>query len=177
MEIWKDIKGYEGMYQVSSLGRVKSLERTTKNQYCKSNYIMKLTIQKSGYKRIGLYKGRKQNYYSIHRLVAEAFIPNPNHLPCVNHKDENQLNNNANNLEWCDYKYNNCYGTRLLRVSNTKKKKVAQYDKNDNLIKIWDSEQDAIKTLGISNHIYDVCNNLRKTCGGFKWKFYYEGRF
>lgn len=174
-EKWKDIKGYEGLYQISSLGRVKSLARSTKNQYCKSNYIMKSEVQKSGYKKIGLYKNRKQTYFSIHRLVAEAFIPNPNNYPCVNHKDENKNNNNVINLEWCTYEYNNCYGTRLLRLSNSRKKKVAQYDKKNNLLKIWESEEEAIKTLGISNHIYDVCNNLRKTCGGYKWKFLMEG--
>ena len=95
-EIWKNIKGYEGKYQVSNLGNVKSL-KTNRNLY----------YSKSGnYYRVGLYK-EKRTMYSIHRLVAEHFIPNPENKPCVNHIDTNTFNNNVLNLSWCSYKENN----------------------------------------------------------------------
>lgn len=170
-EIWKDIAGYEGMYQISNLGRVKSLSRETKNQYGNKDKILKTTNLSNGYVKIGLFKNRKQTYYFIHRLVAQAFIPNPNNYPIVNHKDEKPSNNNANNLEWCTYEYNNNYGTRSLRSSITKQKKIIQYDLDGNFIKIWDSQKEAIKELKISNHITDVCHNRRKECGGYMWKF------
>ena len=171
-EIWKDISGYEGIYQISNLGRVKSIARKTKNQYGDVNRILKIKIEKNGYARIGLFKDKKQKFFEVHRLVAQAFIPNTNHYPHVNHKDENKLNNNVENLEWCTPNYNNNYGIRTLKSSITKQKKIAQYDLKGNLIKIWNSQKEAIEKLKISNHITDVCNNTRKTCGGYKWKFW-----
>lgn len=107
-EIWKDIKGYEGAYQVSNLGNVKSL-KTNKNLY----------YTKSGrnreYLKVLLVRNSKRKMVSIHRLVAEHFISNPNNYPCVNHKDECKNNNVWTNLEWCDEKYNANYGTKKLK--------------------------------------------------------------
>ena len=118
MEEWKDIKGYKGLYQVSNEGRVKSLDHTivcdngkgvaTKRQKGK---IRKFTELAKGYKRVTLSKDGIEKQYSVHRLVAEAFIDNPENLPCVNHKDENPRNNIWTNLEWCTHKYNINYGT------------------------------------------------------------------
>jgi len=105
-EIWKDIEGYEGLYQVSNLGNVKSI---------KNNIIKKPSKLPKGYLQICLNKNGKLKYISIHRLVAQAFIPNPNNLPCVNHKDCNPQNNNINNLEWCTYKENNSYKNHRLK--------------------------------------------------------------
>lgn len=169
-EIWKDIKGYEGLYQISSLGRVKSISRKTKNQYGKEEKVLKVKEDKQYY-RVGLFKHKKQKYYSVHRLVAEAFIPNPNNFPCINHKDENKLNNVVSNLEWCNVSYNNNYGNRTLKSSISKQKKIVQYDLKGKFVKIWNSQKEAISTLGISNHITDVCTGRRNQCGGYKWKF------
>lgn len=105
-ETWKDIKGYEGLYQVSSYGRIRSI---------RNNIIRKTTYAGKGYKRINLIVGGKAKYYYIHRLVAEAFIPNKENKPFVNHKDTNILNNNFNNLEWCTCKENNNYKDHNLR--------------------------------------------------------------
>lgn len=124
-EIWKDIKNYEGYYQVSNLGRIKSVDRYI-NQYNGYNYstriykgkILKFSIGTRGYLKVVLQKERKVKTYNVHRLVAEAFIPNPNNLPQVNHIDENKLNNNINNLEWCSSKYNINFGNRNIKVSN-----------------------------------------------------------
>ena len=114
-EIWKDIEGYEGLYQVSNLGRVKSFPR--KGTHTTKERILKLTKSNKNYVIVILKNNYIQKAKSVHRLVAEAFIPNPNNLPQVNHKDENKLNNKVDNLEWCDNIYNCNYGTRNKRLS------------------------------------------------------------
>lgn len=107
-EIWKDVVGYEGLYQVSNLGRIKSLFRYKR--------ILKPIVGSQGYLYVSLYnKNKKMKSKRMHQLIAQAFIPNPNKLPFVNHKDENVTNNNVNNLEWCNAKYNCNYGTRIQR--------------------------------------------------------------
>lgn len=117
-EIWKDIKGYEGLYQVSNLGRVKSLKRILKHKttyggiYTVKGKILKPKEDK-GYYRYSLSNNGKNKLFFAHRLVAEAFIPNPQHYLIVNHKDENPHNNKADNLEWCTIKYNVTYGTAI----------------------------------------------------------------
>ena len=122
-EIWRDIKGYEGLYQVSNLGRVKSLERYVKGKdglRLVKEIIMSISVcRTNGYFKVILHKDGKQKRYQVHRLVAEAFIPNPDNLPIVNHKDENKINNCVWNLEWCTYSYNLTYGNRLLKFRNT----------------------------------------------------------
>lgn len=112
-EEWRDVPGYEGIYQVSNCGRVKSCTRTRKG---KGNSIvlvpekyLKLRTDKDGYKEAALSLNGKIKYYRVHRLVAMAFIPNPLNLPVINHKDENPANNFAGNLEWCDNRYNTNY--------------------------------------------------------------------
>ena len=118
MEEWRDIKGYEGKYQVSNLGRVKSLKDSHGNYREK---ILSNTPTKDGYLTVGLYKKGKSKPYKVHRLVAEAFIENTNNHPIINHKDENKQNNRVDNLEWCTYQYNNTYGTRTKRQSEKMK--------------------------------------------------------
>lgn len=123
-EVWKDIKGYEGRYQVSNTGRIRSVARvvTWKNGEVKTykSRIMK-TKARGNYVGISLYKDYKSKDYMVHRLVAEAFIPNPDNLPFVNHIDENKENNIASNLEWCTRQYNNNYGRRNEKISITQK--------------------------------------------------------
>lgn len=119
-EIWKDIKGYEGYYQVSNLGRIRSLDRyiatvgNPSGQRLIRGKILRpskrvMSNGKDGYYSVTLYKRGVDTLFNVHRLVAETFIPNPNNLPCVNHKDENKHNNMADNLEWCTIGYNNKY--------------------------------------------------------------------
>lgn len=122
-EIWKDIPNYEGLYQVSNLGRVKVLDRYV-NSGIKDNNKVKRKEQilkqymKRGYFQVTLIHNNQRHYFNVHRLVAIAFIPNPNKYPQVNHKDENKLNNFVDNLEWCDAKYNCNYGTRNSKIYN-----------------------------------------------------------
>lgn len=133
-EIWKDIQGYEGLYQISNLGRIKSLERDIiysngKIQHYKGK-ILTPNSDKDDYKTIKLCKNGIIKRYLVHRLIAITFIPNPDNLPCVNHKDENKQNNNIENLEWCSVAYNNCYGSRLEKLSSKMKgRKVSEETK------------------------------------------------
>lgn len=118
IEIYKDIKGFEGKYQVSNLGNVKSLRRTDNMGRIVKEKILSPYCDKKGikYKSVILNDGKNTKCKMIHRLVAETFLPNQRKLNCVNHKDENKNNNNINNLEWCTIKYNNIYGSRLEKI-------------------------------------------------------------
>ena len=122
-EIWKPVVGYEGLYEVSSYGRVKSLDRYVKYSdgriYLHKGKVLSLAKDKNGYFVVSLYFNGKHNTIKVHRLVAQAFIPNPDNLPEVNHLDEDKTNNRVENLEWCDHKYNMNYGTRNIRSKDT----------------------------------------------------------
>ena len=174
MEIWKDIKGYEGLYQVSNKGRVKSLNyrRTGKEG------ILKGKPDKDGYLRVGLCKNKKQKPFYIHRLVAKAFLPNPNNLPEVNHIDENKENNHVENLEWCDRKYNNNYGSRNERASVSMKGKKHKLKKQILCIEtgeIFDTSQDVINIMfngkGSQSNIRNHLNGQRKSAYGYHFKY------
>lgn len=180
-EIWKDIEGYEGYYQVSNFGRVKCLDTIVK---CKSGFvrlkktkIMKPHITKKGYLQNPLTNESKQKWFLTHRLVAEAFIPNPHNFPCVNHKDEDKTNNNVDNLEWCDHKYNDNYGTRNKRLKEKiknvpkKSKPVLQYDLEGNFIKEWKNVSECGRNGYYQNSISLCCNGKQKTHRGYKWRY------
>lgn len=121
-EIWKPVVGYEGLYEVSSLGRVRSLDRYDRMNHFWKGRILKLCTDGAGYLMVGLCSNSKVKTYKVHRLVAQAFIPNPDNLPEVNHIDEDKRNNRVDNLEMCDGKYNSNYGTRKDRIRVTKLK-------------------------------------------------------
>ena len=160
-EIWKDIKGYEGLYQVSNLGRIKSI-RFTKEK------ILKFNIDRYGYSLVGLCVNNIYQKLQVHRLVAQAFIPNSENKPCVNHINELKNDNRAENLEWCSISYNNKYGKRLEKYS----KKVNQYDLLGNFIRQWNNANEAGILLNIPpNNIRMCCVGNLKTSGKFKWKY------
>ena len=171
-EIWKDIKGYEGLYQVSNLGNIKSLNYN----HTKKEKILKPLKRKDEYLKIRLYKNKKYKTYFIHRLVAEAFIPNLNNYPIINHIDENRSNNYVKNLEWCTQKQNVQHsintGTRKLMREYGRVRIVGQYNLNNKLIKIWNALIDIEKELGYNaTSIWHCCNNKTKKSYGFIWKY------
>lgn len=173
-EIWKDVIGYEGLYQVSNLGRVKSLGNGgSKNSKFSSERILK-TCEIKGYLRVTLSKDGKQKQYSVHRLVALAFLPNPYNLPMVNHKDECKTNNACSNLEWCSVKYNNNYATRIQRIAESQtnypkfSKKVICIETG----KIYPSTHQVERELGFANsHISSACLGKLKSAYGFHWRY------
>ena len=188
-EIWKDIEGYEGLYQISNLGRVKSLGNT----HYKTTRILVVYKNKNGYCGINLCKKGKVTKYRIHRLVATAFIPNPNNYPEVNHKDENKSNNRVDNLEWCTHHYNSIYNELPKRIG-----KIIQKTKYCNNIKNYRIKAINLTTGEEFNTMYDASkkyatifnislhnatnrlHNLKKQnnengiCFGCKWRFIKE---
>ena len=158
MEEWRDIKGYKGYYQISNFGRVKSLPRDVGSNRCKNETIMKTSLDKDGYEHLVLRKNGKQRHFRVNRLVAEAFLENPNNYLQVNHKDEDKTNNNVNNLEWCSAKYNVNYGSRTEKAS----KKVICVTTG----KIFKSIAEASKYYNLrGNHISACCKGKLKSCG------------
>ena len=179
MEEWKDIKGYEGIYQVSNFGRVRSVERKVRANICGfrivKEKILSMCKSKNGYYTVVLSKSGKNKSLSIHRLVAKEFIDNPKQYKEVNHKDENKLNNCVENLEWCNRKYNANYGTSVERCAKTKFKPVYMIDVNTHeILRTFDSLKRASQETGISNkNISSVCLHKSKTAGGYSWRFVY----
>ena len=156
----KDVVGYEGLYAVTSCGKVWSY---------RNKKFLEPHISNRGYFRVNLYKDGKMNHYSVHRLVAEAYIPNPDNLPQVNHKDENKTNNCIQNLEWCDQKYNNTYGNRIDRVATSNKKPILQYDLDGNFVREWPSATDVGRE--VKGRICQCLKGKYKTACGFIWKY------
>ena len=168
-EIWKDIPKYEGLYQVSNLGNVKSLN------YNNEKYAKLLIPQK--HKNNYLFVNLKGKIYSVHRLVAITFIENNKHYNSINHKDGNKQNNCVENLEWCSYSYNLKHAYKNgLKVANNNhlKKEILQFDKNHNFIKKWESTKRIEKELGISHSNISSCCKKRKhynSAKGFIWEY------
>ena len=184
MEEWLDIKYFEGIYKVSSYGRVKSCARViTKTVRGKKmvvhlkEKILSKTEDNDGYKIVGLHKDGKRYGYKVHRLVATAFIPNPLNLPEVNHRSENKGDNRVENLEWCDRTYNNNFGTIKERLSKTmtngpSSKKVAQYSETGELIAIFPSACEVQRQLGYSNtYISAACRGKYEKAYNYIWRY------
>lgn len=185
-EVWKDIKDYEGLYQVSNLGRVRSLDRYIetfiKNQIGRykctkfyKGYILKQQTYQ-GYKCVQIHTNGQYKWEKVHRLVAETFIPNSNNLPQVNHIDGNKENNKVDNLEWCTHSENikHAYNNNLI---NHYKRKIKQYDLQGNFIKTWNSAKEIEKNLNIHNsQICRCCKNHKSTARGYIWEYEKEER-
>lgn len=173
VEIWKDIKGYEGLYQISNLGRIKSLKREVdcgKGERILEERVLKNMINIHGYYYIHLRKEKRKHAKTIHRLVAEAFIDNKANLPVVNHIDGNKLNNSVQNLEWCTYSENSKHAY-INNLKEPPEKEVLQYNINGDFIRKWKSGKVAAKELNICYcHISSCCTGKSKVAGGFVWK-------
>lgn len=180
-EEWRDVVGYEGIYMVSSLGRVASLRSPYKNRnriFHKKQKILKPSLRRKGYLAVTLSKEETPCPYLVHRLVAFAFIENKENLPFINHKDENPQNNRADNLEWCTNKYNCNYGGRNKRMGETIhntsvcRKKVVQLTTDMKYVCEYVSLVEAsMITKTQRSCISQCCLGKNKTGGGYKWMY------
>ena len=183
IEIWKtavyDGEIYEGLYKVSNLGRILSLNYKRTGKAKLRNPVEML----NGYLQVGFSKNKKTKTCYVHRLIAETFLPNPENLPEVNHKDEDKTNNfvflnedgsvdkEKSNLEWCDRKYNNNYGTRTERFIKTMSKKVLQFSKTGEFIREWESTRECGRNGFDQGAVARCCRGERKSHKGFLWMF------
>lgn len=188
METWKSVDGYNGLYEVSSNGLVRSVLRKVWNpgrncyrvQYPR---VLRLTVDNNGYNRVTLSKEGKIKQHLVHRLVAEAFIPNPKNLPQINHINEVTSDNRIENLEWCTNEYNCNYGNHNSNISKSQSIPVLQYTLEGKFIREWQSSREAESETGIANtNILRCCHggfyskkrkvwvNVNKA-NGFIWKF------
>ena len=163
MEVWKPIVNYEGLYEVSNTGKVRSLKYRNKKEIKE----LKQWFDKRGYCKVEL----SCKAYSVHRLVAEAFIENPYNKETVNHINEIKSDNRVCNLEWMTNKENINYGSRNLRVGNLLKKKIGRYDLNGNLLQTYDYIGECVKSGYNHSAISLCCNNKRKIHKGCMFKF------
>ena len=161
VETFVKIEGFEN-YEVSNLGKVRNI---------KSGRILKPFLHRDGYLVHGLYENNKRKNLFLHRIMAIAFIDNPEEKPKVNHIDENKLNNDLSNLEWCTVRENNIHGTRIKRIAEKNFEKVIQLDLNDNILNEFESMTQAEqKTGALVSSISKCCNGKAKSAGGFKWR-------
>ena len=195
-ETFVDIKDYNGRYKIGNKGTVIGVSRSKDNRYNNKQWILKQYEDRNGYMYVTLQKDKKRKTIKVHRLVATHFIDNPYNYPCINHIDSNRKNNDVSNLEFCTHKQNTQWALKTGRFDNMKKmnsermkksklylkgyplanevtkKKVAQYDKKNNLLNVYESISDASRNTGITiTSISYACNNKRKTGGGFIWHF------
>ena len=176
MEIWKDIEGYEGQYQVSNIGRIKSLDRMeyiSSGEYYRRRRgrMMRLYYDKDGYLKVMLRKNGKGKRFMVHRLVAQAFIPNPEKHPVINHKNEIKDDNLVSNLEWCTVRDNNVYNGRAKKAGRkTSKPVIGEHIETGDKV-FFESIAEAIKEGYGDYHISDVCNGKRSHSFGYKWKY------
>ena len=177
-EIWKDIEGYEGRYQVSNLGRVRSVPREwdqfnrhgTLSHYRTEGSIIKPLFLK-GYITVGLRSDPSHfKRIPVHRLVAQAFIQNPDGLPQVNHKDEDKTNNRADNLEWCTAKYNANFGTRQYRIGKAKSKGIGKYDLQGHLVSTFATRKEAAEKENVTRACMDKRIDFNLKAGGYYYK-------
>lgn len=181
---WKWINGYEGYYQVSDSGLVRSVDRVVHAKdgvdYKLRGHIMKQSIRKGnredGYFVVNLRKNGKGTVFQVHRLVAEAFIPNPENLPTVNHKDGEKTNNHVSNLEWASYGENNVHALKH-GLRRPRGNRVLQYSVDGEFLNEYISGAQAARDLGISYGMISHCLNGRaRTAGGFVWTKMLEGQ-
>lgn len=168
-EIWKPVVGYEGLYEVSNYGNVKSLNWGNRG-FEKRMYLKK---HNKGYLQVELCKNKSKKMFLVHRIVADAFLENPLKKTQINHKDYNRTNNNVENLEWCTVSENMKHSCLRRKEKPTKRKeKILQLDINGNFLRLWDNCISIKKEKGYSQtSIFECCENKRKTAYGYLWRY------
>ena len=179
-EVWKDVVGYEGLYEVSNQGRIRSWYRIRRNNILTkrdSPYYPKFNKLHDGHLSVWLYKNGHGRKWLVHRLVAITFLPNPANLPFINHKDEIPYHNNVDNIEWCTTAYNNSYGTVRNRMSQKLlnredlSKPVLRVSSNGDVCEYPSMQEAARKNSLPQSNIWKCCNGLRFFCGGYRWRY------
>lgn len=176
-KIWKPISGYELLYEVSSLGRVRSLPRRVWQTGNKCEYyhtykgrVLSLVLRPSGYYEVSLTDKERRKNYSVHYLVASAFLPNPHGLPQINHKNENKADNRVDNLEWCTAKHNSNHATRNLRAAMKRSVPVIA-ERNGYLFEFDSITEAARQTKACDKNIIACCRGRRKVAKGYHWRY------
>lgn len=168
MEDWRDVIGYEGEYLISNFGNVKSLNFRNTGEI----RDMGIYDDRQGYKVTILHKNGVPHNHKVHRLVATAFIPNPNKLPIINHRDEDKANNYVDNLEWCTVKYNNNYNGSMVERNKLKRRATLQYDLENNFIREFESLTQIKDEFGFDRSaISRCCRGIQQTSYGFIWRY------
>ena len=171
-EVWRDVKGYEGLYQVSNMGRVKSLERKDRFGRVIKERILEPAVTHNGYLRVGLHVDGKRKMLRVHRLVCEAFHENPDNKSEVNHVNENKTDNRACNLEWSTRTENCNHGSRNERVAKALSKPIGQFSLDGKLIKVWQSACEARRQTGFDQgYVGAVARGKFKQAYGYIWKY------
>lgn len=181
MEVWKDVVGYEGRYQVSNQGRVKSLDSVDSIGRAKTGKVISVKRNNRGYVQVHLHRDGKCAMKLMHRIVAEAFIDNPNGYDQVNHINENKADNQVENLEWCTNMYNRHHGSGIERMARNRdyklvvanvNKAIAQIDKMGNTVNIWKNISEAKRHTGVNDtSISFCCRGKQRTAGGYFWRY------
>lgn len=181
-EVWKDVAEYEGFYQVSNKGNVRSVERRDSRGCRRRGRVLKPGYDGSGYPQVNMYQNGKLKTKKVHRLVADAFIPNPKGFLEVNHKNENKTNNELSNLEWCTREYNINHGTLIERSAQTRSKKVKAVNTKTGDVVIFSSTTEVGHKGYNQGNVSRACrgaykNNTGKLVGdgrtykGFRWSY------
>ena len=171
-EVWRDVKGYEGLYQVLNMGRVKSLGRKDRFGRVIKERILEPAVTHNGYLRVGLHVDGKRKMLRVHRLVCEAFHENPDNKSEVNHVNENKTDNRACNLEWSTRTENCNHGSRNERVAKALSKPIGQFSLDGKLIKVWQSACEARRRTGFDQgYVGAVARGKFKQAYGYIWKY------
>ena len=165
-EIWKDVAEYEGFYQVSNKGNVRSVARKDSRGHRCGGRILKPKYDRYGYLHVALYKNGKSKAKTVHRLVAEVFLPNPENSPQVNHMDEVKDNNELSNLEWCTHKYNMNYGTQIERAAQARSKKVKAVNIKTGEVVTFKSTVEAERKGYSNGNVSSACKGAYKASNG-----------